>query len=803
MKFTLNWLKEFLDTNATLQEISEKLTEIGLEVEEVKDFGNILKPFTVAQILETEQHPNADRLRVCKVDAGNGEILSIVCGAANARPNIKIPLARIGTIIPNGNFEIKKSKIRNVESNGMLCSAAELNISEDSEGILELPENAEVGGEFAKYIGLDDALIEIAITPNRGDCLGVYGIARDLAAAGLGNLKPVKLEEIKGSFESPVKVNISSDAGKWFAGVYIKDIKNNTSPEWLKKRLESVGKKSISAAVDITNYLTFSFGRPAHVYDADKISGNLNVRFANDGEKLKALDEKEYELNKNILVIADDKTPQAIAGVIGGLDSSVTENTKNIFLEIALFTPESVMNSGRSLQIDSDARYRFERNVDASSYEYYKLATKLITDICGGQASNPVLAGSFDQQKTNIEFDVELIEKRCGLKVELNKVKEILNKLGFEITSEVGNKLKLSVPTYRTDITIKEDVVEEIVRIVGYNNIPTTYLTKPVNVTVSETESQRNLSKIRNALSASGAIEAVTFSFTNSKLAQKFVADKAEFIEVANPISSELDVMRPNLLVNILDIFAKNIARGKTDLEFFEIANSFKNKAGIKDTSEYQSQAVAIVQTGSNSLKSALSAGQKFDYYTIKAKADLVIANYIDPEKLKIERNKNLSYYHPGISAAYFLGNKLVAVFGELNPTINKAFDIKQKLYAAEIFIENLPQPKAKSGTAIKPLEISNFQPVERDFAFLVNDNVQAIDIINSVKKAEKDILEEVNIFDIYQDAKLKTEGKKSIAFKVKLQPKQNTLTLEEINKISDNIVFSVKNLTGGELRSA
>ncbi|HCR85171.1 MAG TPA: phenylalanine--tRNA ligase subunit beta, partial [Alphaproteobacteria bacterium] len=715
MKFTLSWLKEFLDTQADLKTISEKLTEIGLEVENVVDYSTSLKHFTVAQILETEQHPNADRLRVCKVDAGNGEVLSIVCGAPNARPNIKIPLARIGTIIPNGNFEIKKSKIRNVESNGMLCSASELNISEEGEGILELPENSIVGDEFAKYIGLDDAVVEIAITPNRGDCLGVYGIARDLAAAGLGELKIASSQAPRNnSFNSPIKISINNENGIWFFGVYIKNINNYRSPEWLKKRLESVGKKSISAAVDITNYLTITFGRPAHVYDADKLNGNLSVRLAKNGEKLTALDAKEYELTENILVIADEQKPQAIAGVIGGLDSGVTENTKNIFLEIALFTPEAVMKSGRQLMIDTDSRYRFERNVDFNSHQLTSHAVNLITEICGGQASNIEIAGNVNKSETKINFDLNLVQKRCGLEIGKEKAKEILQKLGFKIETENGTQLNLIVPSYRSDIAIKEDVVEEIVRIIGYNNIPTIYLEKPVVEIIAETEPQKIHSKIRLQLSSSGATEAVTFSFTNSKLAEKFIASRAEFIEVANPISSELDVMRPSLLVNILDIFAKNIARGKTDLEYFEIANIFKKKEAIKDPSEYQAKNIAIVQTGLNSVKSAVKEEEKFDYNTIKQKADLIIANYIDPEKLKIERNNKFNYYHPGISACYFLGNKLVAVFGELNPSLNKVFDIKQKLYAAEIFIENLPQPKAKTSTAIKALELFNFQPVER-----------------------------------------------------------------------------------------
>jgi phenylalanyl-tRNA synthetase beta chain len=795
MKFTLSWLKEYLETNSTLDEISNKLTSIGLEVEDITDFSKILKPFQVAEILEATQHPNADKLRVCKVDAGNGKILQIVCGAPNARAGIKVVLANIGVNIPNGNFEIKKSKIRGVESEGMLCSASELNISEDSEGIIELPQNSLVGDESAKYMGLDDAVIEIAITPNRGDCLGVYGIARDLSATGIGTLKPLEIKDYSGNFQSSITQNILDEACKYFVGVYIKNIQNHKSPEWLVKKLESIGKKSISAAVDITNYLTFAFNRPAHVYDADKLKGNLQIRRAKTGEKILALDDKEYNLNENILVIADGEKPQAIAGVIGGKESSVTENTKNIYLEIANFDADIVTKNGRDLNIITDSRYRFERTIDFNSHQFHKLAVNLITENCGGEASKPEISGDLNFKNTEIDFDFNLISKRTAINIEKSEALRILQKLDFVIS---GNKLK--VPSHRPDISIPEDITEEIARIKGFENIPVIRLDKNNVVKIKPTEFEKTISNIQKLLIATGLDELVTFSFLNEKRALNFVKNEAELIKVQNPISLELGVMRPNLLTNLLLAVNENISRGKKNLNFFEIGNVFVNKENFKDTKEFEKQNIAILKTGKISEKTALNKEVENDFYSIKASLELAIDNFIDSEKLRIENNSQFSYYHPAKSAVYLLGNKIVAVCGEIHPEILKIFDIKQKTFAGEIFIENLPQPKAKP-ISKKPLEIYNFQQVERDFAFVLDNKITSAEIINLVKKAEKEILEEVTIFDVYQDEKLKAENKKSVAFKIKLQPKLQTLTDEQINKISDNIIFAITNI-GGVLRA-
>lgn len=790
MKFTLSWLKEYLDTNASVNEISEKLTSIGLEVESVQDFSAILKPFTVAEILETEQHPQADRLRICKVNAGNGEVLSIVCGASNARAGIKIPLARIGTIIPNGNFEIKKSKIRGTESNGMLCSAEELNLAESSEGILELPENSEIGKPIASFIGRDDSLFEIAITPNRGDCLGVYGIARDLSATGIGKLKEIKIEDFNGSFESPIKVNIEANAGKYFVGVYIKNITTNTSPDWLKKKLESIGKKSISAAVDITNYLTFAFGRPAHVYDADKLKGNLSIRFAKEGEKIKALNGTEYNLTPDVSVIADENSPVAIAGIIGGEESGCSENTKNIFLEIANFDHEIVSKVGRQLQIDSDARYRFDRQIDHLSYHHYKTAIKLINEICGGEPSKPVIAGNTEYNNKAITFDFSKVKKITGIDIAESKANEILSSLGFKKSSNGS----IAVPSWRNDVSIEEDLAEEIARIHGLDNIPVTYMEKPAKKQNALNPFQKKLFEARKVLTSQGSDEIVTFSFTNSKFAKEFTSE--DLIEVANPISSDLDVMRPSTIINLIDALAKNIARSRNNLNLFEVGNIFSKQKG-----EFiQRQCVAGVSTGSKREKSPHYSQENIDVFDVKGDCESVLSLYMDPSKMKTQKNQNFGYYHPGKSGCYMIGNQIAAVFGEIHPEIVKKFDIKQKIFGFEVFIDNLPQPKPKAGYAKKLLQENNLQIVERDFAFVLDKTIPVNDIISAIRKAQKDFIEDVRIFDVYEGDKV-GEGKKSVAVKVILQPKDTTMTDEQIEQISKNLVSAVGTATNAVLR--
>lgn len=796
MKFTLSWLKEFLETDSSLDEISKTLTSIGLEVEEIIDHGEILKPFTVAEILETKPHPDADKLQICKVNSGNGEELSIVCGAPNARAGIKVPLAREGSIIPVNGMKIKKSKIRGIESNGMLCSAAELNVAEDAEGILELPENASVGEEFAKYIGKDDCLIEIAITPNRGDCLGVYGIARDLAAAGIGSLKEFKIPEYEEEISNPIKINIENEAKcPLFIGVYIEDVENKESPEWLKNKLESIGKKPISALVDITNYLTFCFGRPAHIYDADKLDGDLTVRQARNGEKITALDEKEYLLNENITIIADNKSPQAIAGVIGALDSGCEITTKNAYLEIALFDADIVSLAGRKLQIDSDARYRFERTVDPKSWELYKYTISLIQEICGGKASNPEINGNKEFSETIIDADYDIINSVTGLNLKENEIDSILNKLGFK-TEGKGAQKQVIIPSFRPDISINEDLIEEVARIYGYDEIPTIKISSNEKNEPSYSPNQKRVCNIRRLVASRDSDEIVSFSFMANEKADLYSNGKS-LIEVANPISEDLSIMRPSLIPNLVDAIAKNNVRKKEAYCFFEIGNIFSKNT---DNSFNQELSVGKVKFGYSNEKSAIDSEKEFDIYDIKVDIEEVINLYLDPSSLRIEKNNDFSYYHPGRSGIYKMGKNIVAVFGELHPKIAKEHGLKEKVICSEIFLDNLPKAKNKKDFSRKAPRIFNFQAVERDFAFLIDKNLEAQDIILAVKKAKKNLINEVKIFDLYEGEKIE-EGKKSIAIRVRIQPEEATLNDNEIEEISDAIINSVSEKTGASLR--
>lgn len=798
MKFTLSWLKEYLETTSSVEEICEVLTSIGLEVEELENFAKTLEPFTVAEIISTDKHPDADKLKVCKVAVG-GEELQIVCGAANARAGIKVPFAKIGSVIPTNGMEIKKSKIRGVESNGMLCSAAELGVAEDADGIFELPDDAEVGKPFAPFVGFDDCLIEIAITPNRGDCLGVYGIARDLAAAGLGKLKKLELPQLPQNFvESKVNVSIEDNDGcNWFLGVSIEGLENKESPEWLKKKLVSIGSSPISALVDITNYLTFSFGRPAHIYDIDKLSGDLVVRKAKNGEKFTALDEKEYELNENILVISDDKSVQGVAGVIGAISSGVTSETKNAFLEIAHFNPDVIAKSGRSLQIDSDARYRFERMVDYNSHELYALALSLISEICGGEASSPIIVGDTGFKENEIEFEYSEITNRIGFSISSSEIDNILISLGFEKLSGDDKRANVKVPSYRPDVTIVEDLSEEVARLKGYDNVPIKRLEKPSTIRPIISPNQKRISKIRRILASQGLNEIVSFSFIKGKVAVKYLPKNTSVINVANPISSDLGVMRPSLIPNLLDAVQKNKLRGNNNLSFFEVGNSFINE----ENQFVQTSNIAAVRVGNINDKTSIEEKSSVGIYDIRADLNAILSLNLDVSKIQISDNDSFGYYHPGRSGVIRLGKTIIAVFGEVHPSIQKSHDIKDRVYAFEVFVDKLPAEKAKKSFTRKPFEVSNLQAVDRDFAFVVNDEVLAGSIIAAVRKAEKNILEDVSIFDIFSGANI-GEGKKSVAIKVKLQPKKDTLTDAEIEKISNSIISSVEKAVGGVLRA-
>ncbi len=773
MKFTLSWLKEHLDTNASLEEICDKLTMIGLEVEEVIDLSKTLAPFTIAEIKEAISHPNAERLKLCQVFTGK-EILQIVCGATNARNGLKVVLAPIDSIIPVNQMKIKATKIRGVESNGMLCSAAELGLGEDSEGIIELPDDAPVGTSFVKYAKLNDPVIEIAITPNRGDCLGVRGIARDLAASGLGTLKPLKIDVVNGGYKSPISVEIEApDQAPLFIGRYIKNVKNIESPDWLKKKLESIGLNPISALVDITNYLTFDFGRPAHIYDADKLNGNLKIRLAGN-EKITALNDKEYALNQNMLVIADNKSPVAIAGIIGGKDSGCNHDTKNIFLEIACFKPETVAYMGRVLQINSDARYRFERSIDQgfmrNAAEY---ATKLIMEICGGEPSELVIAGN-EYKPRSIKFNYSCVEKLTGIKVSDDKIKSILDLLGFQIKEK-----ELIIPSWRNDISIEEDIVEEIARIVGYDSLPLLEMPMPYRKSAKIKKSD-----VRKKFAGRELTEVVTFSFMDQKLAGFFADIKPELV-LKNSISPELSYMRPSIIPNLLTALKNNSSRGYSNLNLFEIGPVFNGIAIDK-----QPVSGAGIRSGMAIPKNPHDKERNVDIYDAKADLLAVIDGNVSLTK---EAPK---YYHPGRSGAIKLAKEILGYFGEIHPKILRYMDITEAVVGFELTeyaLNLLPASK-------KALNISKFQAVIRDFAFLVDKNVNAESIIESIEKLRENLIQNIEIFDVYSGKNI-PEGKKSFAFTVTLQASDRTLTDQEINEVSSKIIKSISEGVSGILR--
>lgn len=787
MKFTLGWLKEYLETNADLDQICETLTAIGLEVEEVVDRSKNLAAFKVAQILEAKPHPDADKLQVCRVNTGEEE-LQIVCGAPNARAGINVVLAPVGTVIPTNGMKIKASKIRGVESSGMLCSAAELGLGEDHSGIIEMsPENDNIAKPYAEISGLNDPMIEIAITPNRGDCLGVYGIARDLAAAGLGTLKPLAIEEIAANGSSPIQVEIKEkEACPLFIGRYFKGVKNSPSPKWLQQRLETIGLRPISALVDITNYIAFTFGRPLHVYDANKLYGNLTVRKAQDKETIQALDEKEYTLDSSVTVIADDKAPHAIAGVIGGEDSGCDLETTDVFLEVALFDDVDVAKAGRKLDIITDSRYRFERKVDPAFLNAAtEIASKMILDLCGGQASEAVIAGKEPEWQRSLDFAWEKTEKLSGVAITPQQSITILESLGFSIS---GNTI--SIPSWRPDIEGEADIVEEIVRIYGYDKIPTLPLPQDKNNT---NRKPSRADSIRQHLASLGMNEAITWSFMQSGKAEQFGC-KEDSLRLLNPISSEMDIMRPSILPNLLDAVVRNTARSHKDLALFELGLIFKSV-----TPEGQIPSVAGIRSGENASKNIYETPRTFDVFDAKSDAlEALEAAGAPVDNLRVTRDVP-SYFHPGRAGALCLGKNVLGYFGELHPSILKTFDIAQTVVGFEVFLNQLPPVKKKKGTARTRFDVSDYQASTRDFAFIVDAKTPVDDILRVAQNADKQLIDAISLFDIYQGKGIE-EGKKSIAFSLLIQPKNATLTEEQLDALSQKVIKAVEK-QGGTLR--
>ncbi len=780
MKFTLSWLKEHLETTADLAAIADTLNRIGLEVEEISDKAEELNGFKVVEVRIAVQHPDAERLKVTTVFDGIAEY-QVVCGAPNCRAGMKTILAPVGAIMPGNGMVLKQAKMRGQASNGMLCAYGELGITGEDSGIIDLPAATPIGQPAAEALGITDPIIEIGLTPNRGDCAGIRGIARDLAAAGLGSLKPLSMPIITGKFKSPLQIQMEApDLCPFFAGRYIRGVKNGPSPAWLHQRMEAIGQRSISALVDITNYFTFAHNRPMHVFDADKIHGDaIIVRQAKAGETVTALNNKEYTLDDSMLVLADRDGADAIAGIMGGLRVSSDENTTNMFLEVALWDPINIARTGRALGINSDARYRFERGVDpAFTVPAVELATQMIMEICGGEASELVLAGTEPNVTRSYHLQTNRVETLGGLSLPAERQIKILTALGFAVKA-VADDLAVNVPSWRSDIQGEADLVEEILRIHGFDHVPALLPSKaPASL-----QSLNPVHDFQQSLSAvaisCGYADVVTWSFVPQAQAELFGGGAAP-MQLTNPISVEMGTMRPSIIPSLLQAAQRNANMGFTDLALCEIGPIFQSVSP-----EAQPVCLTMLRAG-NTPRHWQQPAKPVDFQIIKADLWAVLsAAGLNPDTLPISRDVP-SYYHPGQALALSLGKKVIAYAGVLHPQIKQIFDYPHAVVAAEIFVQNLPLPKNHT---VKPAPIlSPFQPVQRDLALLVTNDMEAGALRKTLLNAEQKFVTAVDLFDVYAGDKLPA-GQKSLAFAITLQPQQQTLTDVEIATIIDKLI--------------
>jgi phenylalanyl-tRNA synthetase beta chain len=799
MKFTLSWLKDHLDTSAPFAEIVETLTRVGLEVESVEDPSAKYDGFVVARVVEARQHPNADRLRVCMVDAGGGPV-QVVCGAPNARTGMKSVFSPVGTYIPGKKITLSKGVIRSVESNGMLCSAAELELNDDHEGIMELPDDAPVGVAYARWAGLDDPVIDVALTPNRPDATGVAGIARDLAAAGLGTLKTPAPKPIDGASDCPTKVRLDfapADAHLCpaFALRLVRGVRNGPSPEWMQKRLRAIGLRPISALVDITNYVTFDRGRPLHVFDFAKVEGDLTVRRARQGETVLALDGKTYALDDSMVVIADARGVESIAGIMGGEHSGCNESTRDVLIESALWDPTNIAQTGRKLGIVTDARYRFERGVDPDfCVPGCNLATEFVLEICGGEPSRMIVAGDPSAPRRSIDFPYSEVRRLIGVDIPREEGEAILTRLGFGV--EDG---RVSVPSWRPDVLVKADVVEQILRIAGVDRAPMTPLPRldegvPAPVL---TPLQRRTRLAKRTLASLSLREAVTWTFISKTAAELFRADRPP-LALANPIASDLSDMRPSLVPGLVAAAERNARRALSDVALFEVGQIFLG-FGEND----QRIAAAAVRRGRAKASSEgrhWSGGGGVDAFDAKSDAMALLAALGVANVVQVATG-GPAFLHPGRSATLQFGPKnIVGWFGQLHPSVCEALDADGPIVAFEIILDAVPAPKAKGAKARPRLERSDFMPVERDLAFVVDANVRAGDIVKAAQSAERSLVSDIGVFDVYQGKGL-PEGAKSVAINVTLQPRERTLTDAEIDAAMAKIVAEVSRKTGAILR--
>lgn len=800
MKFTLSWLKEHLDTTASLEEIGRTLTMIGLEIESIHNPAAELADFIVGEVTAAGPHPDADKLKLCTVSTGS-ETLQIVCGAPNARAGLKVVLARPGCTIPATGDVLKKGKIRGVESQGMMCSSRELNLGDDHAGIIELPAETPVGAPITSVLPTDP-VIEIAVTPNRADCLGVRGVARDLAAAGLGRLKPApRAGAVPGTFHSPIAVGRwfpegQDDACPLFVGRYVRGVKNGESPQWLKDRLTAIGLRPISALVDITNFVTMDRARPLHVFDAAKVRGGVvGPRFAKAGESLDALNDKHYTLDESVIAIADAEGVLGIGGVVGGEYSGCTEDTTDVFIESALFDAHRIATIARTLGIESDAKHRFERGVDPeSAVDGAELATALILDLCGGEASEILIGGTLPAPRSAIAFRPARVAQIVGIDVPVADMRGMLERLGCTVEGD-ENLLQVTPPSWRGDLAEEHDLVEEIARLYGYDNIPAVPLPRPPMPRPVLTPRQRQTRAIGRALAMRGMLETVTWSFLPQEQAEMF-GGGAEDLKLANPISADLDALRPSILPNLMSAAARNAARGFGDVALFEIGPQFHGGEPGE-----QKLVAAGLRAGSTGPRHWNTPPRPVDAFDAKADARAALATAgVAVDNLQVSTTDAPGYYHPGRSGCLRLGPKVLAQFGELHPALVKALDLKGAVVGFEVFLEDLPLPKAKPTRARPLLKASPFQPLERDFAFVVDSTVPAEALIRAARGADRGLITDVAVFDLYEGANM-PEGKKSLALSVTLQPTTKTFTDTEIEAVSTKIIAAIEKATGGILR--
>ncbi|MCB8840738.1 phenylalanine--tRNA ligase subunit beta [Aurantimonas sp. VKM B-3413] len=804
MKFTLSWLKDHLETDAPLADICERLTMIGLEVESVDDRA-VFSPFRIARVVSAAPHPDADRLQVLSVEAGpdvnGGKPLQVVCGAPNARAGLVGVLALPGVYVPGIDTTLGVGRIRGVESNGMMCSERELLLSDSHDGIIDLPADAPVGAKFADYADLADPVVEINLTPNRPDATGVAGIARDLAASGLGRLKTAAPDRVAGEGACPVTVTVDTPTCRGFALRQVSGVANGASPDWMQKRLKAIGLRPINALVDITNYVTFDRGRPLHVFDAAKVKGDLVVRAARDGEDILALDQRSYTLSAGMCVIADENGVESIAGIMGGEHSGCDETTTDVLIESALWEPIDIARTGRALGIITDARYRFERGVDPEYMEPgLDLATKLVLDICGGQASERTVVAYDPPSAKAIRLPFAEVERLTGLAVEKDEQIAILETLGFTVEAN-GEAAEIVAPTWRPDIDGKADLVEEVMRLKGVERIAPAPLPAAASVnTKILTVAQIRDRAARRALAARGMVETVTYSFIAEEYAVAF-GGGAEALKLENPISADMSDMRPSLLPGLIAAAGRNAARGYGDTALFEVAASY-----VSDEPDGQRRVAAGVRRGTARMAgTGRFWGERLEPVGVfDAKQDAIAALEAagaPVDRLMIETPAS-EWYHPGRSGRIKLGPKVVlAEFGEFHPKTLKTLDAAGPFCGFEVFLGAIPEPRERP-TRTKPvLSLSAFQPVRRDFAFLVAADVDALKIVRAAEGADKKLVREVRVFDVFTGEAL-GEGRKSVAIEVTLLPVDRTLTEEDLEAVSGRIVAQVEKATGGTLRN-